>query len=242
MNKKKIANVALDKNDYNSVSTVGMVKEITPFTKYSFYREFFEEFYDFGEVRDYRVTQGVFGTTFSGLKPNLSFTVKDLQKIQEGGLIVDNYNLTLATPNSPDFSMCIVMDHYTARGFEIKTTVSVNSDQTKISYDGSTTVTLKNNKGTVTQSILSSFNGKKIVLWISEKGTSDGATKVSISNYSGRLIHSIRQIISQRRGFVIKAVNSTFYRLMYSTNFYDLDSEVYHKVMLQEKLNGSYVL
>ena len=31
-------------------------------------------------------------------------------------------------------------------------------------------------------------------------------------------------------------------RLMYSKNFYDFDSEQYHKVMIQEKLNGSYIL
>ena len=31
-------------------------------------------------------------------------------------------------------------------------------------------------------------------------------------------------------------------KIMFSPNFYDIDSEQYHKVMLQEKLNGSYVL
>ena len=36
--------------------------------------------------------------------------------------------------------------------------------------------------------------------------------------------------------------NTFLARLMYPRNFYDFDSEQYHKVMIQEKLNGSYIL
>ena len=29
---------------------------------------------------------------------------------------------------------------------------------------------------------------------------------------------------------------------MFSPNFYDFDSEAFHRVMMQEKLNGSYIV
>ena len=32
------------------------------------------------------------------------------------------------------------------------------------------------------------------------------------------------------------------YRIMSSPKFYDFDSDEYHKVMIQEKLNGSYIV
>ena len=33
-----------------------------------------------------------------------------------------------------------------------------------------------------------------------------------------------------------------FYEFMYSSKFYDFDSDQYHRVLLQEKLNGAYVV
>lgn len=60
-------------------------------------------------------------------------------------------------------------------------------------------------------------------------------TKASISNYSSTLTQNSNPLNSGRDDRVI-------YRLMYSPNLYDFDSEQYHSVMLQEKSNGSYVL
>ena len=40
---------------------------------------------------------------------------------------------------------------------------------------------------------------------------------------------------------LLALAKSIYYKLMYSPNFYDFDSEQFHKVMLQEKLSGSYV-
>ena len=89
-------------------------------------------------------------------------------------------------------------------------------------------------------SIPTDFDGKKIVLWLTENATTN-VTKVSISNYSSTLtltssIHSSKQVFEFRiKGGVIS-------KFMFSPNFYDFDSEQYHKIMLQEKLNGSYIV
>ena len=88
--------------------------------------------------------------------------------------------------------------------------------------------------------MLSSFNGKKIVLWLAED-FSQNITKVKISNYSAILsLQAVRY--TNEQNFEFTTQDGILSKIMFSPNFYDIDSEQYHKVMLQEKLNGSYVL
>ena len=86
----------------------------------------------------------------------------------------------------------------------------------------------------------SDFNGKKIVIWLAED-FSQNITKVKISNYSAILsLQAVRYTNQQK--FVFTTQDGVLSKIMFSPNFYDTDSEQYHKVLLQEKLNGSYVL
>ena len=88
--------------------------------------------------------------------------------------------------------------------------------------------------------MLSSFNRKKIVLWLTENFDTN-VTKVKISNYIATItIPAVQYNVNQRWKFTTE--NGVLYRLMYSPNFYDFDSEEFHKVMLQEKLNGSFMM
>ena len=85
-----------------------------------------------------------------------------------------------------------------------------------------------------------SFNGKKIVIWLAED-FSQNITKVKISNYSAILSLPIVRY-SNEQEFMFETDDGVLSKIMYSPNFYDTDSEQYHKVMLQEKLNGSYIV
>ena len=79
---------------------------------------------------------------------------------------------------------------------------------------------------------------KKIVIWLAED-LSQNITKVKISNYSAILsLQTVRYTIEQE--FTFNTEDGVLSKIMFSPNFYDDDSEQYHKVMLQEKLNGSY--
>ena len=81
---------------------------------------------------------------------------------------------------------------------------------------------------------------EKIVLWLTENFDTN-VTKASISNYSSTLtIPAVYYSTSQRWKFFNE--DGVINKLMFSPNFYDFESEQYHKVMLQEKLNGSYVV
>ena len=86
--------------------------------------------------------------------------------------------------------------------------------------------------------MLSSFNGKKIVIWLAED-FSQNITKVKISNYSSLSLPAVRYTNEQE--FTFTTQDGVLSKIIYSPNFYDDDSEQYHKVMLQEKLNGSYI-
>ena len=83
-----------------------------------------------------------------------------------------------------------------------------------------------------------SFNCKQVVFWLTKKGT-DGISpvvKTSISNYSSTLASQ------SNYKFKIFSEDAVIHEVMYCPNFYDFDSEQYHKIMLQEKLKGSYML
>ena len=86
----------------------------------------------------------------------------------------------------------------------------------------------------------SSFNGQKIVIWLTENFSSN-VTKVKISNYSSTItIPAVSYTNFQEFEFTTQG--GLLSKIMYSPNFYDFDSEQFHKVMLQEKLNGSYIV
>ena len=70
---------------------------------------------------------------------------------------------------------------------------------------------------------------------------SQNITKVKISNYSAILSLPIVRYTNEQE-FTLETKDGVLNKLMYSPNFYDTDSEQYHKVMLQEKLNGSYIV
>ena len=81
---------------------------------------------------------------------------------------------------------------------------------------------------------------KNIVLWLTENYNTN-VTKAAISNYSSTLtIPSVHYSVNQLWNFTTE--DGELNKLMFSPNFYDFDSEAYHKVMLQEKLNGSYLV
>ena len=91
--------------------------------------------------------------------------------------------------------------------------------------------------------LLNSFNGKRVVFWLTKKGTGGDLTvKASVSNYSGTLTLSSAIASQSTYTFRIFSEDAVIFRVMYTPNFHDFDSIEFHRIMLQEKVNGSYVL
>ena len=167
---------------------------------------------------------------------------RDISDIKKDGLnsgYVVNFN---PPAHISKYSLCIVFYHWRNRNFSLTKKKSNNDNiLLKLHYDKTNkSVNLIVNKTTQSFTIPSSFNGKKIVLWLAENFNAN-VTKVEISNYSSTLtIPAVNYSHFQTFEFTIE--DGEINRLMFSPNFYDFDSEQFHKVMLQEKLSGSCIV
>ena len=255
MNRKKILNIVPDRTKNNSAATVKMVKDLetklSPHTTNNAYREIFEEFYDLSDASNYKIIIGISGIMISGILPHIYFPRMDTTNVLEGGLRLQNTTLSLELFSKRSFTLCVVMQLWLNRSFSIKTLMSNGAyEKPHLIYD-KTTKKLKlqtnglgagsTNETSIT--LLDSFNGKRVVFWLSKKGTGGDLTvKASISNYSGTLTLSSALASQSTYTFRIFSEDAMIYKIMYTPNFHDFDSIEFHRIMLQEKLNGSYVL
>ena len=99
---------------------------------------------------------------------------------------------------------------------------------------------LNSNNKRVFLNLPNNFNGKKIVLWLTQNAGSI-VTKVNISNYSSTLELYVANH-TNNENFEFTTDDGVLNKIMFSKNFYDFDSEQFKKVMIQEKINGSYIL
>ena len=249
-NNKKILNINLDRNINNSAATVGMIKEIHPFTTHNLYRKYFEEVYDFTNATNYKLSRTASGIVFNNLASSSGNPLIDMRipnrtidDIKKEGLNVSGYTIGFSPPiGITKYTLCIVFYHWRNRNFSIKKKDSNSRTNLLNLYYTTTgnTINLVVNKVRRQLTIPSDFNGKKIVIWLAED-FSQNITKAKISNYSAILsLQTVRYTNEQE--FTFTTEDGELSKIMYSPNFYDIDSEQYHKVLLQEKLNGSYVI
>ena len=243
-NQKEIKNIKLNRNSDNNVATIGLVKELIPHIYNNLYREIFEEYYDFSDASIYGLRSGSFGVIINSFKPNITIPNKDLSIIKNDGINVNGYTLTFNPSNhTSNYTLCIVLTHWRNRNLYLKKIRrSDGKIITYVTYDtNGNEFELEVDRNISTSFVaLNSFNGKKIVIWLTESFNSNVA-KLNISNYSSTLTLN-STVYANDQYWTLNIDDGVIYRLMSSPNFYDIGSDQYHKVMLQEKLNGSYVL
>ena len=249
-NQKAIKNIKLDRNSDNSAATVGMVKELAPYTVNNLYRNYFEEFYDFTNATNYKVNLTSSGIVFNYLSSSsgnhlrdISIPNKTIDNIKKEGLNINGYNVSFSIPDDTrKFTLCIVFYHWRNRSFSIlKKNSNVNTNLLSLFYSSSSNqLILSVNNLVRSTSLLSSFSGKKKVLWLAQDN-SKNITKSKINNYISELILQTASYFNEQL-FTFTTQDGVLSKIMFSTNFYDTDSEQYHKVLLQEKLDGSYVM
>ena len=244
INSKKLAHITLGSISDDNFATIKSVKELIPLLeKKNLYKKYFSEFYNFANADSYGINIGSSGVIINSLKPSITLPPnKDLSEITEKGLHINGYVITFSPSLSSKSTLCIVFTHWRNRSFTLTKYLSTNNNiLVKLDYNKTNNkVALTVNNTTQNFTMLSSFNGKIIVVWLAED-LSANVTKVSISNYSGTLtIPAVQYNANQRWKFTTE--DGVLIRLMFSPKFYDTDSEQFHKVMLQEKLNGSYVM
>lgn len=65
------------------------------------------------------------------------------------------------------------------------------------------------------------------------KNSNANVTKSTISNDSATLTQNSITLSGVRNKFQLSTKDGMFYRFMFSQNVYEIDSEVYHRVLLQ---------
>ena len=250
-NNKKIFNINLDRNNNNSAATVGMVKELNPFTINDLYRNYFEEVYDFTNAANYKVNTTSSGIVFNYLSSSSGNSLRDINipdktvdNIRKEGLNIKNYNINFSiTDGITKYTLCLVFHFWRNRNFSIKKkNRNSKSDILSLNYTSNNNNFNLYIQGRYLKHLYfpNGFDNKKIIIWLTENANAN-ITKVKISNYSAIL--SVSSVgYSREQEFVFTTQDGILSKIMFSPNFYDDDSEQYHKVLLQEKLNGSYVI
>ena len=220
-----------------------MVKELITFTTNYVYKQYFKEFYDFSDANIYGLNKTSSGVVFNSLVPNITFPNKHLSDIRKEGLNITNYTINF-TPsgNLTNYTLCIVFYHWSNRDFSlVKKNSQNNQDLLSLTFvKAAGYLTLFSNNRRDFFSLPSSFDGKKIVLWLAES-VDTIVTKVNISNYSSTLtLAAANHTINQYFDFITD--DGVLSKIMFSPNFYDFDSVQFHRVMIQEKINGSYII
>ena len=200
MNRKKILKIAPDRTKNNSAATVKMVKDLetklSPHTTNNAYREIFEEFYDLSDASNYKITIEILGIMISGILPHIYFPRMDTTNVLEGGLRLHNTTLSLELFSKRSFTLCVVMQLWLNRSLSMTTIMSNGAyEKPHLIYDKTTKkLTLQTNglkAGSTNETsitLLNSFNDKRVVFWLTKKGTGGDLTvKASISNHSGTL-------------------------------------------------------
>ena len=249
-NQKVIKNIKIDPNDNSSAATIDQIKSMNNYTINNLYRQYFEEFYDFSDASNYKQSTSSSGVSFNGVNPNFIFPTKNIDRIKEGGLLVNGYGCTITVPHSRNFTICFVIKNpYTSSSsilrswslsFKLFSVVKNTNQKTQLEYDKRTNkLILTTNRGST--NITYSLNDKdKIVLWLTEN-SNFSITKASISNYSAKLNQASNAITNNRLQFGFTADAAILLKFMDSKNFYDFDSVQYHKIMIQEKLYDTYI-
>ena len=241
---KKILNIALDKGQDTSAATVGMVKELIPFTKDYVYRRYFEYIYDFTDANNYGWSSGIIINALNYYGHNrglhgIGIPNRNINDIRKEGLNINNYNISFSPPHFTNFTLCLVFYHWINRDFVLVKKDSGNNQLLSL-YKAAGYLSLYSNSIRKSLTLTNNFNGKKIVLWLTQS-VDTIVTKFNISNYSSTIMVN-NSSYTNDQSFDFKTDDGVLSKIMFSPNFYDFDSEQFHRVMIQEKLNGSYIL
>ena len=257
-NNKKIINIALDKNNNSSAATVAMVKELISFTSNYVYRKYFEEFYDLNDANIYGLNRTSSGIVINSLIPNITIPNKHLSDIKKEGLNIDNYTIRFnPSTNFSNYTLCLVLSDWNESDFSLVKKDGNNQDllnfkcindrNTQVSY-----LTLLSNNKRDFFNLPSSLPPKipkinpqpkynnKTVLWLTES-VDTIVTKAKLSRYTTTLTLATSNH-HENQHFDFRIDDVVLSKIMFSPNFYDFDSEQFHKVMLQEKINGTYII
>ena len=243
VNNHKITNLNKGINDTDAVNKL-QLDSVSFHTNNHTYREIFNEFYDLIETSRFNLNKNAFGVVILGVLPNLFLgTNRYLNNYDRiHGLQMNNGYINLKSNVNQNTSFTIFISlHYSSN-------IKIQFSNDIVSQNGYyPSYSLSNNRLGITESssvsyhttLTSDFKNKQIMLWICHNA-SRNLYKCGVSNYNAH----VQQTINAPMNFetnILRILHSGYVKKIgFVERFIDIDSLEHHRIMLEERREGSY--
>ena len=246
MNDHRIINLANPTDDGDVVDT--KFNDLSYYTKDHTYKNIFGgDFYDLIETSRFNLIQGVSGVVINGVKPNF---------VLETDRFITDYNpkyglrLSSAThikTNNPfnqysSFTFFMSFLHNANKTCEISFSNTLN---THVKYYPRYRITFNKliidyQGGTHETQFTSDFQNKQLFVWICFDGTQN-LYKIALSNYSSHVSETFNPPVNFQSSQLEIDYEAYVNKIGFTDRFIDIDDLEFHRIMLEEKRNGSYL-
>ena len=253
MNDKKIINLPNPLDDGDAVNKLSL-DSVSYWTRNHVYRSIFPEFYNLLETSRFNLVNNVMGIVIDKIHPNLILEkdrfINDYDSVNGLKLSRKTHILTPTQFNQSrsftffmsfkhdDTKTCIISwSHTTPLPIKLYPRYEVTADQFKIDFGR------RKGVGWVIQTITfpSDFKNKQLCIWICYDA-SKRLYKMALSNFSTHINYSLsRSINYQSNQFEIDYLGFVN-KMGFVDKFIDIDSLDFHRILLEEKRSGSYLV
>ena len=253
MNDKKIINLPNPLDDGDAVNKVSL-DSVSYWTRNHVYRSIFPEFYNLLETSRFNLVNNVMGIVVDKIHPNLILEkdrfINDYDSVNGLKLSRKTHILTPTQFNQSrsftffmsfkhdDTKTCIISwSHTTPLPIKLYPRYEVTADQFKIDFGR------RKGVGWVIQTTTfpSDFKNKQLCIWICYDA-SKRLYKMALSNFSTHINYSLsRSINYQSNQFEIDYLGFVN-KVGFVDKFIDIDSLDFHRILLEEKRSGSYLV
>ena len=253
MNDKKIINLSDPIDTGDAVNKLSL-DSVSYWTRNHIYRSIFTEFYDLLETSRFNIVKNVMGIVVDKIHPNLILEkdrfINDYDSVNGLKLSRKTHILTptqfdqsrsftfFMSFKHDDTKTCIISwSHTTPLPIKLYPRYEVTADQFKIDFGR------RKGDGWVIQTTTfpSDFKNKQLCIWICYDA-SKRLYKMTLSNFSTHINYSLsRSINFQSNQFEIDYLGFVN-KVGFIDKFIDIDSLDFHRILLEEKRSGSYLI
>ena len=253
MNDKKIINLPNPLDDGDAVNKLSL-DSVSYWTRNHVYRSIFPEFYNLLETSRFNLINNVMGIVVDKIHPNLILEkdrfINDYDSVNGLKLSRKTHILTPTQFNQSrsftffmsfkhdDTKTCIISwSHTTPLPIKLYPRYEVAADQFRMDFGR------RKGVGWVIQTTTfpSDFKNKQLCIWICYDA-SKRLYKMALSNFSTHINYSLsRSINFQSNQFEIDYLGFVN-KMGFVDKFIDIDSLDFHRILLEEKRSGSYLV
>ena len=146
---------------------------------------------------------------------------------------MNNYKIGYSNSSTnTSFTLCVIFEHIKGSTFTLEKLQSRNSNNINLNYNHLNKQVSFNSRNQF--KLPDDFNDKYIVIWWAFDRRA-GISKISVSNYASTFTESTSFNSFDSQDFKFLSTDGNINKLMFSTNFYDFDSEAYKKNNVRRK-------